>query len=147
MAQANNRRERLDLDDECYVEYQESFFDASESERLLECFSREDFPWERQRIRGVLTRRANAWFANDPRFVYQYSGQTWTPHPFREEITEIRDRLEEILEIRFNSALAALYPDGRAAVAWHDDDDFPSFPDAPIATVSFGSERRFKIRR
>lgn len=138
---------RDDLDKHSFVEYYESYFDNATADELLEEFLNDDFPWERQAIRGVLTRRANAWFANDERFVYRYSGQTWRPNPFTPAISMICERLETLCKCGLNCTLGALYPDGQAAVSWHDDNDFPSFPDMPIATVSFGSPRLFKIRR
>ena len=138
---------KTELDGDSFVEYHDSFFDQPTADELLKHFLKIDFPWQRQAIRGVLTRRSNAWFANDPRLVYRYSGQTWTPTPLTLELTEIRDCLTEACPCSFNSVLAALYPDGQAAVSWHDDNDFPTLPDSPIVTVSFGSQRRFKIRR
>ena len=147
MADLSNKAVRNDLDEHSFLEYYESYFDATTADELFNELTRDDFPWERQTIRGVLTRRANAWFANDQRFVYRYTGQTWLPNPFTPAIFTICDRLEELCQCGLNCALGALYPDGQAAVSWHDDNDFPSFPDTPIATVSFGSERRFKIRR
>ncbi len=147
MAELSRNVDRVDLANGSYVEYYESLFDKTQADALLEQLLSDDFPWERQAIRGVLTRRANAWFANDSRFVYRYTGQTWSPHQFTPAISEICDRLEELCHCGLNCALGALYPDGQAAVGWHDDNDFPSLPDTPIATVSFGSERRFKVRR
>lgn len=138
---------RNDFDNHSYVEYYDSFFDQAHADEYLGHFLSDDFPWERQPIRGIVTRRANAWFATDPRMIYRYSGQVWEPKPFDSVITAIRDRLEDLCKCGLNSVLTGLYPDGQAAVSWHDDNDFPSLPDTPIASLSFGSKRRFKIRR
>jgi alkylated DNA repair dioxygenase AlkB len=138
---------RNDLDAQSFVEYYESFFDRPSADEYLAYFLIDDFPWSRQPVRGVITRRANAWFADDASLIYRYSGQVWEPKPLTPVLAAIRDRLEAVCNCGLNSVLAGLYPDGQAAVGWHDDNDFPSFPDTPIASVSLGSERRFMIRR
>ena len=138
---------RNEIGDDSYFEYYESFFDAARSYDLLEEFLKDDFPWERQTIRGVLTRRANVWFADDLSLVYRYSGQTWIPNALTPTLSEMREILSDVCRCRFNSVLGALYPDGRAGVSWHNDNDFPDYPDTPIAVVSLGSERNFRVRR
>jgi alkylated DNA repair dioxygenase AlkB len=138
---------RNDLDAQSFVEYYESFFDRASAAEYLAYFLNDEFPWARQPIRGIVTRRANAWFADDASLIYRYSGQVWEPKPLTPVLSAILDRLEEACKCGLNSVLAGLYPDGEAAVGWHDDNDFPSLPDTPIASLSFGSERRFMIRR
>lgn len=139
--------QRIALDEHAEVLFYERFLQAEDADMLLQEFLEPRFPWEHQKIRGMATRRANAWFADDPSFVYRYSGQVWPPRPLSPSLRRIADVLERTCQAPFNSVLAALYPDGRAGVAWHDDDDFPSQADSPIATVSFGAPRRFKVRR
>ena len=140
-------KQRIDLGEESWLDYYPDFFPQAEADGILADLLRDEMPWEHQPIMGTPTLRANAWFADDPRHVYRYSGQTWTPHPLTPRLRSICERLEAVCRSGLNCALGALYPDGRAAVAWHDDNDFPSLPDRPLASVSFGSERTFKVRR
>src|SRR5258706_13532119 len=70
------------------------------------------YPWEHQTVRSVRSLRANAWFAEDPRSVYIYSGQRWNPAPFAPALAALRDRLTDALHERMNSALATLYSNG-----------------------------------
>ena len=62
-------------------------------------------------------------------------------------MTMLKDRLEEVTGIMFNSMLANLYRDGHDSVAWHSDDE-PSLGQNPtIASLSFGDTRNFEMRK
>lgn len=105
------------------------------------------YPWQRQKIRGVETLRANAWFAEDPRAVYAYSGQCWSPRPFGPALTALRDRLLAVFVdcSGLNACLATRYPNGTAAVGWHADDE-PLFGENPIVvSLSLGAVRTFQV--
>lgn len=49
---------------------------------------------------------------------------------------------------RWNSCLLNRYRDGDDSLGWHSDEDIPRYgPDPHIASVSFGTERIFRLRR
>jgi alkylated DNA repair dioxygenase AlkB len=105
----------------------------------------ERLPWEHQRIRGVPTRRANAWLADDPGAVYRYSGQVWTPTAMPEPLRHLGARLGRTAGEEFNCALATSYPTGEATVGYHADNE-PVFGRNPvIASVSLGATRVFGV--
>lgn len=105
------------------------------------------YPWAHQTIRGVRTLRANAWFADDARAVYAYSGQRWSPVPLAPSLVALRERLEGAFHERMNSVLATLYPNGNAAVGYHADDE-PLFGEDPVvASLSVGATRTFQVVR
>lgn len=68
------------------------------------------------------------------------------PEPWNAPLERLRDRLQEALGLRFNTALANLYRDGNDTVGWHADDE-PELGDAPvIASISLGATRDFILR-
>ena len=89
--------------------------------------------------------RLTAWYA-DPGCSYTYSGVTYEPKPWIDELLELRRVLEEELDATFNSMLANLYRDGSNGVGWHDDREPCFVPRRPIASVSLGATRRFLLR-
>ncbi|AKF10226.1 alpha-ketoglutarate-dependent dioxygenase AlkB family protein [Sandaracinus amylolyticus] len=99
--------------------------------------------------REVLTPRRTAWHG-DPGRVYAYSGRTFEPAPWTAPLVEIRDRVEALTGVRFDSVLVNEYRDGRDSMGWHSDDEPELGPHAPddvlIASVSLGAHRRFLLR-
>ncbi|UJR86359.1 alpha-ketoglutarate-dependent dioxygenase AlkB family protein [Sandaracinus amylolyticus] len=99
--------------------------------------------------RDVLTPRRTAWHG-DPGRVYSYSGRTFEPSPWTAPLAEIRDRVEELTGVRFDSVLVNEYRDGRDSLGWHADDEPELGPHAPddvlIASISLGAPRRFLLR-
>jgi alkylated DNA repair dioxygenase AlkB len=89
-------------------------------------------------------KRGNAWFSDDPSFIYRYSGMTNNPVPFPPVLAEIRDVLQERFEPRLNCCLLNYYPDGSVGVAPHTDDDFPRCG-ADVVGVSYGASRIFRL--
>ena len=54
--------------------------------------------------------------------------------------------LEALTGWRFNSLLLNRYRDGRDAMGWHADDEPELDPSAPIASLSLGASRDFRLR-
>ena len=82
----------------------------------------------------------------DAGLVYRYAGverqaNGW-PDFLRPVAMEILDRCDA----RFNFALCNLYPNGRAWLGWHSDDE-PEISGDVIASLSLGAARDFDIRR
>ncbi len=93
----------------------------------------------------ITTKRKVAWIG-DAGCSYTYSGvkkfpQTWTP-----ALLDIKLRVEAIASYRFNSCLLNLYHDGNEGMGWHSDDERELVESAPIASVSFGGERKFAFK-
>jgi alkylated DNA repair dioxygenase AlkB len=94
----------------------------------------------------IITKRKIAWFANQD-FNYNYSGtsrlaQNWDPI-----VLEIKQELESQTGYQFNSCLLNLYHDGQEGMAFHSDDQNHLEPNSPVAIISFGAERFFKLRK
>jgi len=93
------------------------------------------------------TPRRTSWHG-DPGCSYGYSGRVFEPAPWTEGLSDVRDELEALAGLRFNSVLANHYRDGRDAMGKHADDEAelgPSRDDIRIASVSFGAPRRFLL--
>jgi len=93
----------------------------------------------------VTTKREVAW-VGDAGCSYTYSGvkkfpQTWTP-----ELLRIKHTAEALAHHKFNSCLLNLYHDGAQGMGWHSDDEIELEQHAPIASVSFGGERKFSFK-
>lgn len=95
--------------------------------------------------RLITTKRKVAW-VGDAGCSYTYSGvkkfpQAWTP-----ALSEIKQRIEALAQHTFNSCLLNLYHDGSEGMGWHSDDEKELDQAAPIASVSFGGERKFAFK-
>jgi alkylated DNA repair dioxygenase AlkB len=70
----------------------------------------------------------------------------WYTFPWTKELLQIKERVENVSSINFNSVLLNYYRDGNDSVAWHSDDDGVPGKNKFVASVSFGEERMFDIR-
>lgn len=104
-------------------------------------------PWKQRSIlvhgREVKQPRLTALYGCD----YRYSNRTIKGLPWSGSIKKLREEVETLLGIEFNSALLNLYRDGYDSIGWHSDDE-PELGHKPIvASFSFGSARTFSLRR
>jgi alkylated DNA repair dioxygenase AlkB len=136
----------LSIDGE--VIFYENFFDYKESNKLLTELSSAT-KWQQDTIKmfgkSIPLPRLTAWYGDEGK-SYTYSGIEQHPEPWTPILSRIKERVEEIAEVTFNSVLLNLYRDGKDSVSWHSDDE-PALGQNPIiASVSFGSIRRFKLK-
>jgi alkylated DNA repair dioxygenase AlkB len=111
----------------------------------------ESLAWEQRDVvvfgRRVAQPRLTCWIAD---FAYTYSGLTLPPSPWPEPVQRLREQVEEavfgVSKGQFGGVLANLYRDGRDAMGLHADDEPELLPDAEIASVSLGAERRFVLK-
>jgi alkylated DNA repair dioxygenase AlkB len=105
--------------------------------------------WEQQMLklwgRSIALPRLTAWYGDEGK-SYTYSGLTLQPLPWTPTLLRIKHRLEEVVDVRFNSVLLNLYRDGRDSVSWHSDDEPVLGINPVIGSVSFGSTRRFQLK-
>lgn len=130
------------------LEYHPGLFAERESEFLLQKLIRE-CPWQQRVVKmydkQVLTPRLTAWYA-DPE-TYDYTSlRRSAPNPWTPELLLIKDKVEAIAGIKFNSVLLNYYRDGNDSVAWHSDNEKALGTHPVIASVSFGQVRCFDIR-
>ena len=77
---------------------------------------------------------------------YTYSGISMNPEPWTATLLEIKAKINEGANTRFNSVLLSLYRNGRDSLSWHQDDEPELGNDPVIASASFGDTRTFQFR-
>ena len=141
---------RTDLAPGGWLDHLPTFLPPAEADALLQELLG-TLRWEQREVvifgRRVAQPRLVCWIAD---FAYTYSGLTLPAAPWPEPVQRVRRRVEEAVfgESRgqFGGVLANLYRDGRDAMGLHADDEPELLPDAEIASVSLGAERRFVLK-
>ncbi|WP_411872043.1 alpha-ketoglutarate-dependent dioxygenase AlkB family protein [Vulcanococcus limneticus] len=109
----------------------------------------EQVPWKQDQItlfgRTHPLPRLTCWMG-DPGCHYTYSGvrnpiEAWSP-----AVQELKDRVETAVGCRFNSLLLNLYRNGDDKLDWHADDEPELAAEAPIASLSLGASRCFRLK-
>ena len=90
-------------------------------------------------------RRRVAWYG-DPGKNYAYSGNSLTPKAWNENLMLIKEKIETVSTIRFNSVLLNDYEDGNVGMGWHSDDEKELGKNPIIGSVSFGVDRDFYLK-
>lgn len=136
------------LDRDGQATYYPAFFAAAESDRYFEILLRET-GWKQEPIsvygKTVMQPRLTAWYG-DPGSAYRYSGITMHPEAWTPVLLEIRQRVESISPVIFNSALLNQYRDQQDSVGWHRDNEKSLGINPVIGSVSFGAPRKFLFR-
>lgn len=119
----------------------ESFLTAAEAEALLT--SLESLPWTRGKFMGSAVPREEVWIGP---YAYKFSGRTLEPRAWTPEIEAIREKIRARYGGDYNSVLLNRYTNARDSVSWHSDDE-PEMDSAhPIASLSLGASREFRVR-
>jgi alkylated DNA repair dioxygenase AlkB len=126
----------------------QNFFEQLESEQLFnELIS--NMNWRQDKIKMFGKEfdqpRLTAWYGDEGK-SYKYSGIIMNPESWIPALLLIKERIEKVIELNFNSVLVNLYRNGKDYVSWHSDDE-PELGNNPtIASVSLGETRRFQLR-
>jgi alkylated DNA repair dioxygenase AlkB len=89
--------------------------------------------------------RLTAWFG-DPGARYTYSGLSLEPLPRTDLLSEVRSRVEALVEASFNSVLLNYYRDHRDSMGMHSDDEPELGRNPTIASVSLGEQRTLVLK-
>ncbi|MEB3322988.1 MAG: alpha-ketoglutarate-dependent dioxygenase AlkB [Synechococcaceae cyanobacterium] len=108
-----------------------------------------EVPWRQEQVtlfgRRQPMPRLTCWMA-EPGCSYAYSGLRQRIEPWTPTVAALRQRVEEAVGWRFNSLLLNLYRDGHDAMGWHADDEGELAAASPIASLSLGAARTFRLR-
>jgi alkylated DNA repair dioxygenase AlkB len=130
------------------VLYQRTLFDSDVSERLFRNLL-ENIDWRNDEVmlfgKRIVTRRKVAWYG-DRDYAYTYSKTTKRALLWTAELREIKAAVESCSGHTYNSCLLNLYHNGDEGMAWHSDNEKELLEDGAIASVSFGSERKFMFK-
>jgi len=128
--------------------YYPELFPTIEADPLLHSL-KDGIEWTQNTIRFYgkesLVPRLEAWYG-DPGKSYAYSGIHMDPKPWTKELITIKQTIEPLAGVVFNSVLINYYRDGKDRVAWHSDDEKELGQNPIIGSVSLGAERKFKLR-
>ena len=128
--------------------YYPELFPTIEADTLLDSL-KDEIEWTQNTIRFYgkesLVPRLEAWYG-DPGKSYAYSGIHMDPKPWTKELITIKQTIEPLAGVIFNSVLINYYRDGKDRVAWHSDDEKELGKNPVIGSVSLGAERKFKLR-
>jgi len=115
----------------------EQFFARPSADHYFQNF-RDTTPWQ-QRERKMYDK-----MVPEPRLIAYYGGRNgyaWTA-----PLLEIKECVEDHCKIRFDRVLLNYYRNGEDSVAWHSDTLPADGVHHPIASVTFGATRLFKVR-
>jgi len=128
--------------------YYPQFFQAKKADNLLSVL-KEGIEWTQNTIRFYgkesLVPRLEAWYGDEGK-SYAYSGIYMNPKPWTPELLSIKQAIEPVAGVSFNSVLINYYRNGKDRVAWHSDDEKELGQNPIIGSVSLGAERKFKLR-
>lgn len=128
------------------IVYIPSFFAFEESNFLFEKL-KTGLDWRQDEIflfgRWVNQPRLTALYGDAP---YSYSGITMYPQAWTPELYTIKSAVEKHAGQTFNTVLVNLYRNGNDSMGWHSDDEKELGPNPVIASVSFGTPRKFRLK-
>lgn len=78
--------------------------------------------------------------------TYDYSGISLNPLPWTDLLREIKRRVEDCTDVRFNAVFLNLYRDHNDSMGFHSDDERELGKNPAIASVTFGATRIFKLK-
>jgi alkylated DNA repair dioxygenase AlkB len=89
--------------------------------------------------------RLTSWYGENDK-PYSFSGITLQPNPWTNEMIKIKEKIEPLSSVCFNSVLLNLYRNGNDSISWHTDAEKELGLNPLIASVNFGATRKFQLR-
>ena len=124
------------------------FFTKLESETYLQKL-KTDIEWKQESMnmygKQVAFPRLTAWYGDNDR-PYSFSGITLAPKNWTKELLEIKEKIEAISKVVFNSFLLNRYRNVNDSISWHTDAEKELGRNPIIASVNFGATRKFQLR-
>jgi len=130
------------------VTFYRNFFDSQESDRIFEIL-RDEINWRQDKMKlygkDINLPRKTAWYGDMDK-SYTFSGIHLNPEPWTPTLLEVKERIEDVAGVEFNSVLLNLYRHGNDGISWHTDEE-PELGENPvIGSVSFGGTRKLMFR-
>jgi alkylated DNA repair dioxygenase AlkB len=142
-----NKSGLIKIDNGEYLFYP-NFFSKSESDFYLQKI-KEKIDWKQESMnmygKQVNFPRLTAWYGDNDK-PYSFSGITLKPNTWNTELNEIKQKIEPISNVTFNSVLLNQYRSGNDSISWHTDAEKELGLNPIIASVNFGATRKFQLR-
>jgi alkylated DNA repair dioxygenase AlkB len=124
------------------------FFSKSESDLFLQKL-KDEIEWKQESMnmygKQIDFPRLTAWYGDNDK-PYSFSGITLQPKNWTKELLEIKDKIEPLSNVQFNSVLLNRYRSGNDSISWHTDAEKELGKNPVIASVNFGATRKFQLR-
>ncbi len=128
--------------------YVPSFFNKQESDNYFKTI-KEQTDWQHDDItvfgKTYKQPRLTALFGEKDQ-TYSYSNITMHPKPFTSTLLNIKSKIEDFSDEKFNTLLINLYRDGNDSNGWHADNEKELGINPVIASVSFGEKMPFHFK-
>jgi alkylated DNA repair dioxygenase AlkB len=128
--------------------YFPNFFKKPQSDSYLGAF-KEKIQWRQESMnmygKELKFPRLTSWYGDQDK-PYTFSGITLKPNRWNDELLEIKEAIEPIAGVEFNSVLLNLYRDGNDSISWHTDAEKELGTNPVIASANFGVQRTFQLR-
>lgn len=142
-----NDKEPIKINNGSYI-YIPNYFKKFEADFFLNDFIN-NIVWEQQTMnmygKIVPFPRLTTWYGDNDK-PYKFSGITLQPHPWNESLLKIKNKIEPLSGVNFNSVLLNRYRDGNDSISWHTDAEKELGKNPVIASVNFGEERVFQLK-
>lgn len=130
------------------IEYYPHFFELVTANTLFDSLKHQ-IPWQQDAItvygKTHQQPRLTALFGNEGK-PYKYSSIVMEPHSWNSLLSNIKNKIEEIIDEKFTTVLLNYYRDGKDSNGWHADNEKELGINPVIASVSFGAERYFHLQ-
>jgi alkylated DNA repair dioxygenase AlkB len=138
---------KIDMQDADVVLYPE-LFSQEEADNFFNKL-KDEISWQQEKIKmfGQVhdIPRLTAWYG-EPNKTYVYSGIKVHSDPWTQTLLKIKEKIEKVSSVEFNSVLLNLYRNGADGVSWHSDDETELGHNPVIGSVSFGESRPFQLK-
>jgi alkylated DNA repair dioxygenase AlkB len=108
-----------------------------------------DIKWKQESLKmygkEIPFPRLTSWYGDDDK-PYSFSGIKLQPNPWSPGLLKIKSDIESKVEVTFNSVLLNRYRDGNDSISWHTDAEKELGLNPIIASVNFGTERKFQLK-
>ena len=109
----------------------------------------EQVPWQHDEVmiygKRIVTQRKTAWYGKEE-YEYTYSKMTKKARLWIPELLPVKQKVEEVTGLAFNSCLLNLYQSGEEGMSWHSDAEAELGKYPAIASVSLGVQRKFVLK-
>lgn len=130
------------------VYYHPNVLSPSESDDYFSQFLNH-INWQNDEVimfgKRIIMQRKVAWYAANG-INYTYANTTKNALNFTQELFELKLLAEKICQNTFNACLLNFYANGQQSMGWHSDNEKSIVVNSPIASFSFGAERKFLFK-
>jgi alkylated DNA repair dioxygenase AlkB len=142
---SNLEAEKLPLVDADLTLWREIGLGIGYADLMDRLIAETDWRQERVRVYGKIfpQPRLSAWYGE---LGYRYSGVCLQPTPWTKTLLRVKQRVERLTRLAFNSLLLNYYRDGNDGMGMHSDDERELGERPAIASLSLGEKRDLILR-